>query len=287
MGLFVTNLLNGLVFSMLLFMMSVGLALIFGMLNVISLVHGSFFMLGAFFGLTVVKFTGSFWLALLMAPVGVAVLAAFIEFFFMRRMYHRGHLDQVLLTFGFTFVLTDGVKYFWGNEIRSLPIPPALDGTIPMFGGLFPVYRLFLIAFGLVVIVLLWLFVERSRLGAMVRASVDDRATASGIGINVKRLFGGVFSLSAAIAALGGVIAGPILAVYNGMDADILIPAFIVVVIGGMSSMRGAFVGSLLIGMVDTFGKAYFPTMALFTIYVLMIVVLLKSPGGLLPTKGR
>jgi branched-subunit amino acid ABC-type transport system permease component len=266
--------------------MSVGLALIFGMLNVISLVHGSFFMLGAFLGLTIISVTGSFWIALIAAPICVAVIAIVIELFFLRRMYNRGHLDQVLLTFGFTFVFADVVKYFWGNEIRSLPVPDALSGSVELFGGLFPVYRLFLIGFGAVVIVLLWLFVERSRLGAMVRASVDDRNTASGIGINVKRLFGGIFGFSAAMAALGGVIAGPILAVYNGMDAEILIPAFIVVVIGGMSSMRGAFVGSLLIGMVDTFGKAYFPSLALFTIYILMIVVLLTRPGGLLPAKS-
>lgn len=283
----VTNLLNGLVFSMLLFMTAVGLALIFGMLNVINLAHGSFFMLGAFLGLTLMKTTGSFWLALLIAPLCVAGCALVLEYVFLRRMYHRGHLDQVLLTFGFTFVFADAIKFFWGNDIRSFPVPAILDGSVQLLGGLFPKYRLFLIVFGAIIILALWVFVERSRLGSMVRACVDDRHTANGIGINVTKLFAGVFGFSAALAALGGVVAGPILAVYAGMDIDILIPAFIVVVIGGMSSLRGAFVGSLLIGVVDTFGKAYFPSVALFTVYLLMIGVLLTRPGGLLPAKGH
>ena len=277
----VFQLVNSLVYAMLLFIMSAGLSLIFGLMNVVNLAHGSFFMLGAFFGLTIAKWTGSYWLALALAPIPAIVIGVLIERVFIRHLYSRGHLDQVLLTFGFTFVFIDAVRWIWGPDIRDLPPPPSLEGAVEFLGLVLPVYRLFLIGFGLVVALLLWLFLERSRVGAMVRAGVDDAATASGLGINVPVLFGLIFALGVGLAALGGVAAGPVLGLYPGMDIDILIPAFIVVVIGGMGSLRGAFVASIFVSLVDTFGKAYFPSMALFLIYLLMIVVLLTRPNGL------
>src|SRR4249920_1427747 len=281
----VAQLLNGLVYGMLLFLMAAGLSLIFGLMNVVSLAHGSFFMLGAFFGLSIYRFTGSFWLALVLAPIPVAALGVVMERLFMRPLYRRGHMDQVLLTFGFTFVFFDLVQAVWGRVIVRLPAPDALQGATQIGLGVFSTYRLFLIGFGIAIALLLWLFLERSRLGAMVRAGVDDAAMAAGLGGNIPALFTGLFGAGVALAALGGVAAGPVLGLYPGMDTEILIPAFIVVVIGGMGSLRGAFAGSLLIGIADTFGKAYFQSIALFLIYLAMLVVLLIRPQGLFGIK--
>ena len=281
MELIVSQLINSLVYGMLLFLMASGLSLIFGLMNVVNLSHGSFFMLGAFFGLTIVRWTGSFWLALALAPVPAMIIGVLIERVFMRHLYKRGHLDQVLLTFGFIFVFGDAVRWIWGPDIRDLPIPQSLHGAVEVFGMMLPKYRLFLIGFGLLVALLLWIFLERSRVGAMVRAGVDDAATASGLGINVPLLFGLIFAVGVGLAALGGVAAGPVLGLYPGMDIEILIPAFIVVVVGGMGSLRGAFVASLVVSLVDTFGKAYFPGVALFLTYLMMVIVLLVRPQGL------
>jgi branched-chain amino acid transport system permease protein len=276
-----SQLVNGLAYGVLLFLMSAGLSLIFGLMNVVNIAHGSFFMLGAFSALAIMKWTGSFWLALGFSWVPAVIIGVVMERVFIRRLYARGHLDQVLLTFGFTFVFVDLVRWIFGADIRELPVPDLLSGAVDVAGVIIPRYRLFLIAFGGAIALLLWLFLERSRVGAMVRAGVDDAFTATGIGINVPLLFASVFALGDGLAALGGAAAGPILGLYPGMDIEILIPAFIVVVIGGMGSLRGAFVSSLFVGLVDTFGKAYFPDLALFLIYLLMVVVLLTRPHGL------
>jgi branched-chain amino acid transport system permease protein len=238
-------------------------------------------MLGAFIGLSLFELTHNFWIAFLLAPVPVAILGIVMEILFLRPLYSRGHMDQVLLTFGFTFVFFDIVQSVWGRTVRILPAPESLQGLVHIGGGVFQNYRLFLIGLGFALALLMWLFLDRSRLGAMVRAGVDDAAMAAGLGANVPALFTAIFGAGVALAALGGVAAGPILGLYPGMDAEILIPAFIVIVIGGMGSLRGAFVGSLLIGVADTFGKAYMPSMALFLIYLVMAVVLLVRPQGL------
>jgi branched-chain amino acid transport system permease protein len=285
MELFVAQLLNGLVYGVLLFLMAAGLSLIFGLMNVVSLAHGSFFMLGAFLGLSIFKITGSFWLALFLAPIPVIVLGILMELLFLRRLYRRGHMDQVLLTFGFTFVFLDIVQTLWGRTVLRLPVPAALQGTVQLGLGVFSVYRLFLIGFGFAIALLLWLLLERSRIGAMVRAGVDNAAMAAGLGANIPALFTAIFGFGVALAALGGIAAAPILGLYPGMDAEILIPAFIVIVIGGMGSLRGAFVGSLLIGIADTFGKAYFQSISLFLIYLAMAAVLLIRPQGLFGIK--
>jgi branched-chain amino acid transport system permease protein len=285
MELLVAQLLNGLVYGVLLFLMAAGLSLIFGLMNVVSLAHGSFFMLGAFLGLAILKLTGSFWIALLFSPLAVALLGIVMEVIFLRPLYARGHMDQVLLTFGFTFVFYDLVQTIWGRIVLRLPTPESLQGTIHIGVGVFSAYRLFLIGFGFAIALLLWLVLERSRIGAMVRAGVDNAAMAAGLGGNIPLLFTGIFGFGVALAGLGGVAAGPILGLYPGMDTDILIPAFIVIVIGGMGSLRGAFVGSLLIGIADTFGKAYLQSVALFLIYLAMTVVLLIRPQGLFGIK--
>ena len=207
----IAQLLNGLVYGVLLFLMAAGLSLIFGLMNVVSLAHGSFFMLGAFFGLSIFRVTGSFWLALLLAPIPVAMIGIIMELVFMRPLYRRGHMDQVLLTFGFTFVFFDLVQAVWGRVIARLPAPDILQGTTQIGLGVFSSYRLFLIALGFAIALTLWLFLDRSRLGAMVRAGVDDAAMAAGLGANVPALFTGIFGAGVALAALGGVSAGPVL----------------------------------------------------------------------------
>jgi branched-subunit amino acid ABC-type transport system permease component len=276
-----TQALNGLVYSMLLFLLSAGLSLIFGLMRVVNLTHGSFYMLGAYLGLAILNETGSFFLALAIAPILTGLLGAAFEILVIRRIYRRPQIDQVLLTFGFTFIALDLVQSVWGNTIRQLPPPPSLAASVALLGATFPLYRLFLIGLGCSLALLLFLVLERSRIGAMVRAGVDDAAMASGLGIDVEKLFTCVFAASVALAALAGVAAGPVLGLYPGMDSEILVVCFIVVVSGGMGSLRGALVGSLLIGEADIFGRAYLPVFAMFLVYALMILLLLLRPAGL------
>ena len=225
------------------------------------------------------------WWALVLAPIPVIALGVLMELLFLRPLYRRGHLDQVLLTFGFTFVFLDIVQTLWGRTVLRVPVPDALQGTVQIGLGVFSAYRLCLIGFGFAIALLLWLFLERSRIGAKVRAGVDNAVMAAGLGANIPALFTGIFGLGVALAALGGIAAAPVIGLYPGMDSEILIPAFIVIVIGGMGSLRGAFVGSLLIGIADTFGKAYFQSIALFLIYLAMTAVLLIRPQGLFGIK--
>lgn len=281
MDFFISQLLNSLALGALLFMTAAGLSLIFGLMNVVNLAHGSFFMIGAFTGVSLIQLTGNFWLALAVGWVPAAAVAVLMERIFIRPMYRSGHLNQVLLTFGFIFVFGDICRYLWGTDIRNIAPPELLDGTIRIGGAFLPKYRLFVVLFGGLVGLALWWFLERSRVGAMVRAGVDDAATASGIGINVPLLFGAIFALGAALAAIGGIVASPILGTYIGMDIEILIPAFIVIVVGGMGSLRGALVAGMLVAFIDTFGKAYFPDYSLFLVYLMMVLVLLTRPQGL------
>ncbi len=281
MEFFLEQLLNGLVYGSLLFLTAAGLSLIFGLMNVVSLAHGSFFMLGGYVGLALFRLTHSFWLAFLLAPVPITLIGIIMEILFLRPLYSRGHLDQVLLTFGFTFIFFDAVQTIWGRDVYALPAPAGLDTVVEFGSAVFSSYRLFIVATGLAIALLLWLFLERSRLGGMVRAGVDNAEMASGLGCNIPALFSTVFGAGVALAALGGVAAGPIFGMYPGEDTEILIPAFIVIVVGGMGSLRGAFIGSLLIGEADTFGKAYLPGLALFLIYLVTAVVLLARPQGI------
>jgi branched-subunit amino acid ABC-type transport system permease component len=275
------QILNSLVYGMLLFLLSAGLSLIFGLLGVVNLAHGSFFMLGGFFALSIISSTGSFWWALLLAPLPVVVIAVVVEMVLLRKLYHRSQLDQVLLTFGLSFVLTDFVEWFWGKDLFGINEPAPLNHSIAFLGGAFPLYRLALLGFGLACAVVLWLVIERARLGAMVRASVDNAKVAMGIGLKVPLLLTSTFAAGAWLAALAGVVAAPILGAFSGIDVEVLIPAFIVVAIGGLGSLRGSFVGALIIGFADTFGKAYMPNAAMFLIYLAMIAILLVRPNGL------
>ena len=283
---FIIQVLNGLVFSMLLFVMASGLSLIFGQMNVINLAHGSFYLLGGYIGLTVADGTGNFWLALLVAPLLVGTLGLLIEYFFLRRLYGpQRQLDQVLLTFGIALIAADLIRWNWGAYVEAVPSPPLLSGQTWVFGVRFPTYRLSLLGFGLTIALLLWIIIERTRLGAIIRAGVSDAQMVSGLGINIHMVFAVVFAMGTALAALAGVIGSPVLNLYPGLDFEILILTLVVIVVGGLGTLKGAFFGSLVIGMADTFGKALMPEFALFLIFAVMSVVLLLKPSGLFGLK--
>jgi branched-subunit amino acid ABC-type transport system permease component len=273
--------LNGLSYGVLLFLLSVGLTLIFGMLDVVNLAHGSFYMLGAYAGLTLIGVTNNFWLSLAAAPLAVGLIGVLIERGCLRPLYRRGPLDQVLLTFGLIYLFEDLVKWVWGGKIRSIPPPDLFSGSVTLWGATVPSYRLFVIVFGLVMAVVLWLLIERTQLGAIIRAGVFDAEMAAGLGINIQRVFTGVFAFGAALAGLSGVIAGPIQSAQPPMGATILIPALIVVVVGGLGSLKGSLVGSLIIGQAETFGKVWLPGASMLMIYVVMAAIVLLRPHGL------
>ena len=273
--------LNGISYGMLLFLLAAGLSLIFGLMGVINLAHGSFYLLGAYLGLTVVHKTGSFLLALVVAAVVIGLLGSLMERFYIRRLYHK-ELDQVLLTFGFSYIFMDLAKWIWGGDPQSLATPALLAGAIKIGGEIYPVYRIAVIVIGLATALIIWLLQEKTKAGAIVRAGVDDREMVGGLGVNVKIVFTLVFALGAAVAALGGVIGGPIIGVYPGLDSDVLVLALVVVVVGGLGTLQGALAGSLLIGIIDTLGKILFPALSVFTIYAAMALILLLRPTGLL-----
>ncbi|TGE32133.1 branched-chain amino acid ABC transporter permease [Desulfosporosinus sp. Sb-LF] len=273
--------LNGISYGLLLFLLAAGLSLIFGLMGIINLAHGSYYTLGAYVGLVIIQKTGSFFFGLLGSAVILALLGIAMERLFFRKLYKR-ELDQVLLTFGFAYLLMDIAKWIWGGVPRSLPKPPFLEGSISILGEAFPIYRFGIIVIGLVIAVLLWLFLEKTRTGVIIRAGVDDKEMVSGMGINITLYFSGIFALGAFLAAIGGVIGGPIIGAYPGLDFEILVLALAVVVVGGLGTLKGAFWGSLLIGFAETFGKAIFPNFAMFTIYVTMALVLIFKPEGLL-----
>lgn len=282
----VVQFLNGLAYSLLLFLVAAGLSLIFGLMNVVNLAHGAFYMFGAYLGMSVARVTGSFWVALIVSPLIIGAIGFAIEAGLLRPIYARGHLDQVLLTFGLAFIFMDLTRWIWGGNVLSFPAPLGLDDSITVAGTVFPKYRLFVIAVGLVIAAVLWLVIERTRLGAIVRAGVSDRELVRGFGIPIARVLGLVFAAGAALAAMSGVIAAPIVSLAPGMDFSTLLVALIVVVTGGLGTLKGAFWGSLLVGEAQTFGQALFPDLALFLIFAIMAAVLMVRPSGLFGESG-
>lgn len=272
--------LNGISFGMLLFLLAAGLSLIFGLMKILNLTHGSFYLLGGYLGLLVLRRTGSFVLAVLAASLAIAVVGVVIERFFLRR-FHLQELPQVLVTFGFLFIFSDLTTLIWGGNPQTMPKPEMFANSLQLGSFFYPSYRLFIIGFGLVVAVLLWWLQEGTRIGAMVRASVDDEEVARALGINVSLLFTLVFALGAFLAALGGVMGGPIVGVYPGADFEVLLLGFVVVIIGGLGSLKGALAGGLIVGLLDNFGKVFFPELALFTIFAPMVLILAVRPAGL------
>jgi branched-chain amino acid transport system permease protein len=272
--------LNGVSFGMLLFLLAAGLSLIFGLMKILNLTHGSFYLLGGYVGLTVIQKTGSFVLAVIAAMIAIALIGVVIERFFLRR-FHLQELPQALVTFGFLFIISDLTTVIWGANPQTIPKPALFDGAVHWGGFYYPAYRLFIIVFGLIVAALLWWLQEGTRIGAMLRASVDDEEVARALGINVSLLFTLVFALGAALAALGGVMGGPIVGIYPGADFQILLLGFVVVIIGGLGSLKGALIGALIVGLLDNFGKVLFPELALFTIFAPMALILAVRPTGL------
>jgi branched-chain amino acid transport system permease protein len=280
MTFWVVQTLNGISFGMLLFLLAAGLSLIYGLMNVLNLTHGSFYLLGGYIGLAVMHKTGSFVLAVLTASCAIAFVGVIMERFFLRRV-HLQELPQALLTFGFLFIFSDLAAVIWGSNPQTMPKPAMFGSSIQIGSFFYPSYRLFIIGFGSVVAALLWWLQEGTRVGAMVRASVDDEEVARALGINVSLLFTLVFALGAFLAALGGVMGGPIVGVYPGADFEVLLLGFVVVIIGGLGSLKGALAGGLIVGLLDNFGKVFFPELALFTIFAPMALILAVRPAGL------
>ncbi len=279
MDFWIIQTLNGLSFGALLFLLASGLSLIFGVMNIVNISHGSYFMLGGYVGYSVFLRTGSFIVACIAAAIAVSLVGIFMHYFFLRR-YHT-HFPQVLMTMGFALIIRDLTLVIWGGDPLSLSAPALFQGSVHIGSITYPVYRGFVILIAIAVAVGLWLFNEKTSLGAKLRATVDDNQMAMGIGINVPMVSSLMFGLGALLAGFGGVVGAPILGVFAGIDFDILPLAFVVVIVGGMGSLKGAAVGSIMVGMVDTFGKALVPDLSYFTLFLPMAIVLAIKPTGL------
>lgn len=278
--------LHGLVYGMLLFLVASGMTLVFGMMDILNIAHAAFYMLGAYLGFTILMTTGNFWLALVVAPVCVGFVGALVERFFLRKVHSYGHAFELLITFGVFFVITEAVKWIWGDFPRPVDAPLALSGSVQLLGFQYPVYRLFILVISSIVLAgLLYVFL-RTRLGIRIRAAVSDGQMVDALGVNVPRLFLGVFSGGAALAGLAGVVAGPFLSTYPGMGLDMMVDTFVVVVVGGFGSLPGAFIASLMIGEMQSFGILFIPRLALVFQFLLMAVVLIIRPTGLFGEKA-
>ncbi len=272
----------GLSLAMYLWLISAGLTIIFGVLGVINFAHGSLFMVGAYLAFTFYGLLGfSFGVAILLSLAGVALLGWVMERFFLRALYGVDEAYQLLLTFGFVLILDDAVKIIWGGVFRIPPIPAFLEGSWSLVGRPFPVYNAFIIAAGAVVGIVLWLGFERTWWGKTVRATASDREMANAIGVNVPRVFSGVFMVGAMLAALGGALGTPVKVASPGLGAAMIIQAFVITVIGGLGNLKGAFIGSLIVGVLSAYGTLLFPVFELALIYLIMAVVLLVRPQGL------
>ena len=292
--------LNGLQFGLMLFLLAAGLTLVFGIMDCIKLAHGSLYMVGAYFVAAAAQAADSFWIGLGAGVAGAAVLGLVLELSLFRHLYRRDHLSQVLATFGLILIANEAVRMIWGAQPLPLNPPDALSGPVEIGGFFYPAYRLVIIAFGLAVAGLLYLLVARSRVGMWVRAGAANREMTEALGVNVQGLFTAVFVFGAALCALAGGLLGPLLAVQIGMGESVLILAFVVIIIGGIGSIRGALVGSLIVGTVDTLGRALLPALlravlpadaaatlgpalASILIYLLMAAILFFRPQGLFP----
>ncbi len=304
MLLIIEQLLNGLQLGVMLFLMSAGLTLVFGIMRVINLAHGSFYMIGAYVAATVAQWSGSFLLGLLAALPAAALMGMVVEWLVLRRLYHRDHLDQVLATFGLILFFNELTRMIWGRQPLFMDVPPWLSGTVELIPGApYPSFRLAIIGVGIAVSLFLYLLFTRTRLGMQIRAGASNREMVAALGVDINRLYTLVFGLGALLAGLAGVMAGPILAVESGMGESILILTFVVIVIGGIGSIRGAMIAALLVGLVDTLGRVFLPSLfrlflplaeadgvgaslASMSVYILMAAILIWRPRGLFPTEG-
>lgn len=290
MDLLLFTLLNGLRLSMLVYMLAVGLTLIFGLMNVLNLAHGAFYTLGAYTGYVVGKATGSFWLALLIGPAVPFALGVAFQRIVLQPLSEKGrsaHLDLALLTFGLLFATAGTVEVIFGSDYYSLAMPELLKGGVSLFGFTYPIYRLFVIGAGLLCAVFVWLLLERTLIGATVRAGVDDREMVISMGINIRWVFALIFGLGSGLAGLAGVVAAPILSIYSQMGVSILVLTFVVVVLGGLGNVKGSFFAAIIAGMLDTFVQTYWPDVQMFALYALLVLIMTFKPAGLFRKEMR
>ncbi len=280
MEFWITQTFNGVSYGALLFLLAGGLSIIFGMMRIVNMTHGSYYLLGGYVGLTVIWRTGNFVLAILAGALVIALVGLGEYNAFLRRLGGQ-ELGQVLTTMGFALIFQDLGLVIWGGDPYTIPAPAALSGSYQIGQLFFPVYRIFIVLVAAAVAVILWVVLEQTRIGAMIRATVDDAEMARGVGINVPLISMGVFALGAFLAAVGGVVAGGFVGVYPGADFEILPFAFVVVIVGGMGSLKGALIGSLMVGLLDNFGKAFFPELSYFTLFAPMAAILAIRPTGL------
>ena len=277
----IINTLNGLSLAMILFLLAAGLTLIFGLMHIINMAHGSFYLLGGYIAISAIRLTGDFGTGALLAVIAIAITGVIVQRLFLARLYKQ-EMPQALLTLGLLFIVADFAFFTWGGDPLLVPEPRLLQGGVHFLGVVYPLYRLFLIGWGLATALFLWAFLERTKIGAIVRAGMDDEEMVRGLGINMPLVFTTIFALGAALAAIGGVLGGPLLGMFPGADFEVALLAFVVVTVGGLGSIRGAFLGSLLVGLVDNFGNVWFPQLSLFTIFVPMVIVLALRPTGLM-----
>ena len=280
MQFWVIQTLNSLALGGLLFLLAAGFSLIFGLMRIANLTHGAFYMLGAYIGVSILRVMPNLWLAALLGGLAVALLGGLIERFILRKLAGN-ELGQVLVTLGFAYIIADFCLVVWGGDPIPVPTPDGLESPIEVGGFMFPAYRLVVVAIAVATAIALFLLMERTRLGAMIRAGVDDMQMARAVGIPVSRLFTIVFCLGSLLAGAGGILGGPIMSAYPGLDFDMLPLALIVVILGGVGSLIGAFVGSFIIGFIYTFGIALFPELAYVILFLPMIVVIAFRPRGL------
>ena len=273
---------NALSQAALLFFLGVGLTLIFGIMRIVNFAHGTLYMLGAFIGYSVVRHTGSYWVALGLAPIAVGAIGAAFELGILRRLYRREAHAFLMVTFGLALVTGEAVRLIWGSDALQVPPPALLSGVVFLMGEPFPVYRLFLVGFGIVVAVAIWQLLERTRLGLLIRATSQNAEMVHALGTDVSLVRSGVFGIGCGLAALGGVLAAPLVTASHGMAATAVIDAFVIVIIGGMGSFLGSLIGALLVAFVQVFGNYYLPDFALAFMYLVMLLVLVVRPGGLL-----
>ncbi len=282
LGFYATQALHGLVYGMLLFLVASGLTLVFGMMRVLNMAHASFYMLGAYVGWTIAKLCGSFWLALFLAPVIVGALGAAVERFLLRYIGTRGHIAELLLTFGLFYIFGEAVLWIWGSFPLELSPPPSLAGSIPLFGAQYPIYRQFIIGASSAICLLIGAALMLTRVGLVIRSTVSDAAMVSALGVDTSKVRWGVFAAGAGLAAFAGVVAAPFLGADPAMAAGMLVDAFVVVVVGGFGSLLGALIAAMLIGETQAFGVLFAPDFAIVFQFLLMAAVLTLRPQGLL-----
>jgi branched-chain amino acid transport system permease protein len=278
--------LHGLVYAMLLFLVASGLTLVFGMMGILSLTHAAFYMLGAYLAYSMVHATGNFWLSLIIAPIVVGLMAAVIERWLLRPIHPFGHAYELLLTFGLFAMIGQGVQWIWGRYTLQVAVPSGLSGSIPLLGSTYPVYRLFMLGASIAICLALMMVLRKTRVGIIIRSTVSDAPMVGALGVNPQLVFFGVFSVGSALAAIAGVIAAPFLQADPSMGGVILIDMFVVIVIGGLGSLVGTLVASLMIGELQSLGILWIPEFAQVFQYLLMAGILIFRPQGLFGEKG-